>query len=193
MSKCAPPRNPAAGLCHSTHNWVEFQAWIFLGTERHWHLLCAAEPVGRCRFLSQAVLLVMRHFLDFNSVIDLTIAKTRMSNDKNADIEWVHISSLDRHRPLHFGSDYYPQQSLKNREQGMCTLTFFIEVDGTVPAAQLLKSSGSHALGFAIPSCSAERLANKRRSTCPFHIHNPVRIIKGMNTNRTLGAYAGSA
>ena len=27
-----------------------------------------------------------------------------------------------------------------------------------------------------------------RRSTCPFHIHNPVRTITGTATNRTTGA-----
>jgi TonB family protein len=49
---------------------------------------------------------------------------------------------MDVRHPLHVGSDYYPKQSLKNHEQGKCTLAFFIEADGTVPAAQLLKSTG---------------------------------------------------
>jgi len=43
---------------------------------------------------------------------------------------------------LHVGSDYYPKLSLKDHEQGKCTLAFFIEAAGTVPAAQLLKSTG---------------------------------------------------
>src|SRR5580698_2676841 len=43
---------------------------------------------------------------------------------------------MDVRHPLHIGSDYYPKQSLKNHEQGKCTLSFFIEADGTVPAAQ---------------------------------------------------------
>jgi TonB family protein len=49
---------------------------------------------------------------------------------------------MDVRHPLHVGSDYYPKQSLKNHEQGKCTLSFFIEADGTVPAAQLLTSTG---------------------------------------------------
>ena len=52
------------------------------------------------------------------------------------------LGKMDVKHPLHIGSDYYPKQSLKNHEQGRCTLAFFIEADGTVRAAQLLKSSG---------------------------------------------------
>jgi len=52
------------------------------------------------------------------------------------------LGKMDVRHPLHVGSDYYPKQSLKNHEEGKCTLAFFIEADGTVPAAQLLKSSG---------------------------------------------------
>jgi TonB family protein len=52
------------------------------------------------------------------------------------------LGRMDVRHPLHVGSDYYPKQSLKNHEQGNCALAFFIEADGTVPAAQLLKSSG---------------------------------------------------
>jgi TonB family protein len=49
---------------------------------------------------------------------------------------------MDVNHPLHVGSAYYPKQALKNHEQGKCILAFFIEADGSVPAAQLLKSSG---------------------------------------------------
>jgi TonB family protein len=56
---------------------------------------------------------------------------------------------MDVRHPLHVGSDYYPKQSLKNGEQGKCTLAFFIESDGTVPAAQLLVSSGHPRLDTA--------------------------------------------
>jgi TonB family protein len=52
------------------------------------------------------------------------------------------LGRMDVRHPLHIGSAYYPKQSLKNHEQGKCTLAFFIEADGTVPAAQLLKSTG---------------------------------------------------
>jgi TonB family protein len=52
------------------------------------------------------------------------------------------LGKMDVSHPLRVGSDYYPKQSLKNHEQGKCTLAFFIEADGTVPAAQLLKSTG---------------------------------------------------
>jgi TonB family protein len=49
---------------------------------------------------------------------------------------------MDVRRPLHVGSDYYPKQSLKNGEQGKCTLAFFVESDGAVTAARLLVSTG---------------------------------------------------
>ena len=52
------------------------------------------------------------------------------------------LGKMDVRHPLHVGSAYYPKQSLKNSEQGKCTLAFFIESDGTVPAAQLLISTG---------------------------------------------------
>jgi TonB family protein len=52
------------------------------------------------------------------------------------------LGKMDVSHPLRVGSDYYPKQSLKNHEQGKCTLAFYIEADGTVPAAQLLKSTG---------------------------------------------------
>ena len=56
---------------------------------------------------------------------------------------------MDVRHPLRIGSDYYPKQSLKNREQGRCTLAFYIEDDGTVTAVQLLKSTGFHRLDAA--------------------------------------------
>lgn len=49
---------------------------------------------------------------------------------------------MDPKHPLHIGSDHYPKQSLKNHEQGACYMSFLINTDGSVPAAQLLKSSG---------------------------------------------------
>jgi TonB family protein len=52
------------------------------------------------------------------------------------------LGKMDVRHPLHVGSDYYPKLSLENNEQGKCTLSFFIEADGTVPAAQLLTSTG---------------------------------------------------
>ena len=52
------------------------------------------------------------------------------------------LGRMDVRHPLHVGRDYYPKQSLKNNEQGKCILSFFIEADGSVPAAQLLISSG---------------------------------------------------
>lgn len=49
---------------------------------------------------------------------------------------------MDVRHPLHIGSDYYPKKSLQNHEQGKCVLSFYIEADGSVPAAQLLISTG---------------------------------------------------
>jgi TonB family protein len=49
---------------------------------------------------------------------------------------------MNPRHPLHIGSAYYPKASLKAREQGRCDLAFFVNADGTVPAAQLLKSTG---------------------------------------------------
>lgn len=52
------------------------------------------------------------------------------------------LGKMDVRHPLHVGSAYYPKQSLKSREQGRCTVAFFIQADGTVTAAQMLKSTG---------------------------------------------------
>jgi len=40
------------------------------------------------------------------------------------------LGRMDVRHPLHVGSNYYPKQSLRNHEQGKCTLAFFIEADG---------------------------------------------------------------
>jgi TonB family protein len=52
------------------------------------------------------------------------------------------IGNMDVRHPQHIGSDYYPKRSLKNHEQGRYYVAFLIEADGSVPALQLLKSSG---------------------------------------------------
>jgi TonB family protein len=49
---------------------------------------------------------------------------------------------MDPKHPLHIGSDYYPRESIRNRQQGVCYVAFLIKADGSVPAIQLLKSSG---------------------------------------------------
>jgi TonB family protein len=49
---------------------------------------------------------------------------------------------MDPHHPLHIGSAYYPKESLKHREEGRCALAFYINAEGSVLAAQLLKSTG---------------------------------------------------
>lgn len=46
-----------------------------------------------------------------------------------------------KHLP-HVGSDYYPKESVRHGEQGICLLALFIKADGSVPAAQLLTSTG---------------------------------------------------
>jgi TonB family protein len=56
---------------------------------------------------------------------------------------------MDVKHPLHIGSDYYPKKSLQSHEEGKCVLAFFIETDGTVPAAQLLKPTGFSRLNVA--------------------------------------------
>jgi TonB family protein len=56
---------------------------------------------------------------------------------------------MDVRHPLHIGSDYYPKESLKHHEQGRCEFAFYINADGSVPAGQLLKSSGFPRLDIA--------------------------------------------
>ena len=56
---------------------------------------------------------------------------------------------MDPKHPLNIGSDYYPKQSVKHREQGTCYMAFLVKADGSVPAAQLLKSSGYPLLDVA--------------------------------------------
>jgi TonB family protein len=58
-------------------------------------------------------------------------------------------ATLDLKHPPHMGEDHYPKESIKKREQGTCYLTFLIQADGSVPAAQLLKSSGYPRLDIA--------------------------------------------
>jgi TonB family protein len=52
------------------------------------------------------------------------------------------LPRMDPKHPLHIGANYYPKESLKHREQGRCVLAVFAQADGSVPAAQLLKSAG---------------------------------------------------
>jgi TonB family protein len=49
---------------------------------------------------------------------------------------------MDPKHPVHIGVNYYPRKSLRNREQGRCLMVLFIKADGSVPVAQLLKSTG---------------------------------------------------
>jgi TonB family protein len=56
---------------------------------------------------------------------------------------------LDPKRPLHVGADYYPKEAVRHHEQGRCVLAFYIQADGSVPAAQLVKSSGYSHLNTA--------------------------------------------
>jgi TonB family protein len=52
------------------------------------------------------------------------------------------LGKMDPHHPLHISEEYYPKESRKHHEQGRCELAFYINADGSVSAAQLLKSSG---------------------------------------------------
>jgi Gram-negative bacterial TonB protein C-terminal len=78
---------------------------------------------------------------------------------------------MDPRHPVHVGGDYYPKQSRQNGQQGRCILNLYINVDGTVSATQLLKSTGPLSLAcsiqtmfgdaqkYALRSLDAERLA----------------------------------
>ena len=56
---------------------------------------------------------------------------------------------MDPSHPLRIGANYYPKESLKHHEEGRCILAFYINTDGSVAAAQLLKSSGYSRLDIA--------------------------------------------
>jgi TonB family protein len=58
-------------------------------------------------------------------------------------------AKLDPKHPPRIGTDYYPPQSLKNREQGTCYVAVLVDADGSVSAMQLLKSSGYSRLDAA--------------------------------------------
>jgi TonB family protein len=75
--------------------------------------------------------------------------ETTPSTTTATDAPIIKHGKMDVRHPLHVGSAYYPKQSLKNHEQGKCTLAFFIEPNGSVPALQLLKSSGYPRLDIA--------------------------------------------
>jgi TonB family protein len=49
---------------------------------------------------------------------------------------------LDPKHPPKIGSDFYPPLSVKNGEQGTCYVGLFVDTDGSVPAMQLVKSTG---------------------------------------------------
>jgi TonB family protein len=56
---------------------------------------------------------------------------------------------MDPRHPFHIGSNFYPRESLLRHEQGQCILNVYINADGSVPATQLLKSTGYPRLNTA--------------------------------------------
>ncbi len=53
----------------------------------------------------------------------------------------THVRIDPKHSPK-IGSDFYPPLSVKNGEQGTCYVGLFVDTDGSVPAMQLVKSTG---------------------------------------------------
>jgi TonB family protein len=49
---------------------------------------------------------------------------------------------MDVRHPFLVGADYYPPESLRNREQGRCIMSAYVDADGAVLAVQVLNSTG---------------------------------------------------
>jgi TonB family protein len=61
----------------------------------------------------------------------------------------VNPPRIDVKHLIHLGAEYYPKQSLKNHEQGTCYLSLYVAADGSIPAVQLVKSTGYPLLDIA--------------------------------------------
>jgi Gram-negative bacterial TonB protein C-terminal len=61
----------------------------------------------------------------------------------------IKLGKMDPYHPLRIGTKYFPKESLNHHEQGRCSIAFLIEVDGTVTATPLLKSTGFPRLDIA--------------------------------------------
>jgi TonB family protein len=51
-------------------------------------------------------------------------------------------AKMDPRNPFHIGSDFYPPDSLKAKEEGGCIMSAFIDANGWVLALQVAKSTG---------------------------------------------------
>jgi TonB family protein len=49
---------------------------------------------------------------------------------------------IDMHQPPRIGAEYYPKESLRRREQGTALIRLYAASDGSVPASQVVVSSG---------------------------------------------------
>src|SRR5271163_4313746 len=49
---------------------------------------------------------------------------------------------IDIHQPPKIGFEYYPKESLRRKEQGTALIRLYAASDGSVPAAQVVVSSG---------------------------------------------------
>ena len=58
-------------------------------------------------------------------------------------------AGLDPRHPPKIGADFYPKESLRNHEEGTTLIRLYSESDGSVPATQILVSSGFQRLDLA--------------------------------------------
>jgi TonB family protein len=49
---------------------------------------------------------------------------------------------IDMHQPPKIGANYYPKESLRRKEQGTAMIRLYAASDGSVPATQVVVSSG---------------------------------------------------
>ena len=81
--------------------------------------------------------------------IDLASAQESASKSVTPIDPPTRRAKMDPRHPFHIGADYYPAQSRQNGEQGRCILNVYSNVDGSVPATQLLLSTGFPRLDIA--------------------------------------------
>lgn len=56
---------------------------------------------------------------------------------------------IDAHHPPKIGADFYPKESLRNKEQGTALIRLYSDSDGSIPATQIVVSSGFPRLDVA--------------------------------------------
>lgn len=99
--------------------------WAIVDIRHGWHRQSLPSTVCRYGFV----------------LLQMVAALSAQAQDAPAVAKQID-ARMDFKHPFKIGSDYYPQDSIKNREEGKCVVSGYVEVDGTILAAQIIKSTG---------------------------------------------------